>query len=249
MLVVNKETDKIRVETRRADNGAFLSSIQFLNENWRAIDVVVVDDLDGDGNTNDTAIAVLAERISDGRIQLQLRDYVSGALISNTVYLNARWTPIAAAVASRVGMAPVIGVIAHEPNSGKRTMQVRVAGSGVFDKNIKFLGSTWDYKDVSVNHDANGDGTNDDPVWMVLATRPSDDVIRVQSKFVSDGSFDDNMVILNANWEAFRLDAANDMGGNTSGEIAITAERRADKVRRIHVKDNSSGATTINIAP
>lgn len=255
MLVVNKTTGKIRVETRRVDTGAFLGSIQFFNQNWRAVDVVAVDDLNGDGSTNDTAIAVLAERISDGRIQLQLRDYTAGTLISNTVYLNARWTPIATAVVDRTEVAPagtlspLIGVIAEKPSDGRRVMQSRVAGSGAFERNVKFLGSTWDYLDMSVNHDANSDGTNDDPIWIVLATRPSDDVIRVQSRFVSDGSFDRNIVILNSGWEAFRLDAANDMGGNGSGEMVISAERRADDVRRIHVKDYASSATTLNIAP
>jgi hypothetical protein len=251
MLVTNKTTSKIRVESRRLDTGAFLGSIQFLNENWRPIDVVVVDDLNGDGVTDDTAIAVLSERYSDGRIQLQLRNFVTGALISNTVYLNARWTPFAAAVANRTGQPPVIGVIAHNTENNKRTMQSRVAGSGDFDQNIKFLGSTWDYLDVSVNHDANSDGVMDDPAWLVLAVRPTDNVIRVQSKFVSDGSFDDNIVILNSNWEAFRMDVAQDMTtpGNMSEEMVISAIRRADAVRRIHVKDYSSAATTINIAP
>ena len=255
MLTVNKTSRKIRVETRRVDTGEFISSIQFLNENWRAVDVVVVDDLNGDGNTDDTAIAVLSERISDGRIQLQLRNFADGVLISNTVYLNARWTPIAAAVVNRSPMAPIgtlaplIGVIAHNGENNKRTMQSRIAGSGAFDQNVKFLGATWDYLDVSVNPDADGDGAANDPVWAVLAIRPSDNVLRVQSKFVADGSFDDNIVILNSNWEGFRLDVANDISGNVSGEMVVSAIRRADGQRRIHVKDYNSGATTINIAP
>lgn len=255
MLIVNKTTDKIRVETRRSNTGTFLSSIQFLNENWRVIDVVVVDDTNGDGNTNDTAIGVLAERISDGRIQLQLRDLVSGALVSNVVYLTPRWTPIAAAVVDRSAMAPagtlppLIGVIAEKPEDGRRVLQSRVADTGIFDRNVKFLGSSWDYLDVSVNHDANGDGANDDPIWQVLATRASDRVIRVQSRDVSDGKFDSNIVILNSNWEGMRLDTAPDIDGNAARELVISATRRADDVKRIHVKDFASRNTTINVAP
>jgi hypothetical protein len=146
-------------------------------------------------------------------------------------------------------LLPVIGVLAEKPLDGRRLMQSRVAGSGVFDQNIKFLGSAWDYNDVSVNHDANGNGSNEDPVWEVLATRTSDNVIRVQSRFVSDGSFDSNAAILNENWQAFRLDSGLDMGGGSAGELVISAIRRADEVRRIHVKDRGTGTTTINIAP
>lgn len=255
MLVVNKDTSKIRVETRGVSGGTLLNSIQFLNEKWRAVDVAVVDDLNGDGLTNDTAIAVLAQRVSDGRIQLQLRNFADGALISNTVYLNARWAPVAAAVADRSAMAPIftlpplIGVIAEKPEDGRRVLQSRIAGAGTFNQNIKFLGSAWRYLDISVNHDANGDSTLDDPIWQVLATRPSDDVIWVQSRFVADGTFDDNVAILNANWQGLRMDSAADMGGSAAAEIVVSAKRRADGVRRIHVKDYASGATTINIAP
>lgn len=255
MLVENKTTQKIRVETRRLGTGAFLGSIQFLNENWRALDVIVVDDLNGDGISNDTAVAVLAERLSDGRIQVQSRNFVGGSLISNVVYLNARWSAVAAAVVDRSAMVPagtlppLIGVIAENPLDGRRLMQSRVAGVGTFDRKIKFLGSAWDYNDISVNHDADGDGTNEDPIWQVLATRASDQVLRVQSRFVSDGALDKNSAILNANWEAFRLDTSPDIDGNSSQEMVISATRRADAVRRIHIKDYASGSTTTNITP
>lgn len=255
LLTDNKTTEKIRVETRRITDKAFLSSIQFLNENWRAIDVVVVDDLNGDGNTGDSAIGVLAERVSDGRIQLQLRNFSNGALISNVVYLNARWSAVAAAVVDRSSMAPagtlppLIGVIAENPSNGRRTMQSRVAGSGAFDRNIKFLGAAWNYHDVSVNHDADGDGTNNDPVWQVLATRDVDRVIRVQSRRVTDGALDSQSVILNDTWRGLKFDAALDIDGNSDAEMVFSTLRRSTGARRIHIKDFASNATTLNIAP
>jgi hypothetical protein len=254
MLIDQKSTKKIRVETRDISSKAFLGSIQFLNEKWRALDLVVVDDLNGDGNTSDTAIGVLAVRTSDGRIQLQLRDFDNGALISNVVYLNARWSAIAAAVVDRSAMAPagtlppLIGVIGENPTNGARLLQSRVAAAGTFDRNIKFLGSAWNYHDVSVAHDANADGSNSDPIWQVFATREEDLVMRVQTRFVSDGSFDDNIVILNDNWEGLRIDSAMDMGGGSaSQEMAISALRRSDDLRRLHIKDYASGSTTLNI--
>ena len=56
-------------------------------------------------------------------------------------------------------------------------------------------------------------------------------------------------MILNANWEGFRLDSALDIDGNSDQEMAFSAIRRSDSVRRIHVKDFASGSTTVNIAP
>lgn len=255
VLTDNKTTQKIRVETRRVSDKAFLGSIQFLNENWRALDVVIVDDLNGDGNSNDSAIAVLAERISDGRIQLQLRDFDDGSLISNVIYLNARWSAVAAAVVDRSAIAPVgtlpplIGVLAENPTNGKRIMQSRVASSGVFDQNVKFLGSTWNYHDISVNHDADGDGTNDDPIWQVLATRDFDRVMRVQSRRVSDGAFEANSVILNSTWRGLKFDASLDIDGNSDQEMVFSTLRRSTGARRIHIKDYGSNSTTLNISP
>ena len=66
---------------------------------------------------------------------------------------------------------------------------------------------------------------------------------------LSSGAFDDNIVILNANWEGFRMDVSGDISGNTAQEMAIAAIRRSDGVRRIHIKDFGTGATTTNIAP
>lgn len=255
MLVVNKTTGKIRVETRDLATTGFLGSIQFLNQNWRAVDVVVVDDLNGDGSTNDTAIAVLAERISDGRVLLQLRDFASGALISNVAYFDSRWTPIAAAVADRSAVAPVgarlplIGVLGVNPLNDRRLLQSRLAGSGILDDNVGVLDTGWELHDVTVNHDADGNGIADDPVWQVLATTTPRGVILVNSRFVGNGEFARLTVILNPNWDAYRLDALQDTDGNMAQKMAVSAIRRSDGVRRVQIKDYATGATTTNIAP
>ena len=146
-------------------------------------------------------------------------------------------------------LTPLIGVIAENAANGKRILQARVAGTGTLDRNIKFLGSAWHYLDVTVNPDANGDGIFDDPLWLVLAVRLSDQVIRVQSRFVGDGAFDTNIVILNTNWKGLRLDMAPDISGNMAPELVIVAVRRANSIRRIHIKDFETRDTTINIAP
>ena len=254
VLAKNRDTNNVRVESRDT-NGAKVHSTLFLNSNWWVFDLVVIDDLDGDGLTDDTAVAVLAQRWYDGRIMVQLRDFSTGALISNTVYLNLRWTPIAMAVADRSAMTPagtlppLVGVLAEKLEDNRRVLQSRVAGTGQLESNLKFLNSAWNYLDVTTNRDANSDGTHDDPVWQVLATRPADDVIRVQSKYVSDGSFQSNTVILNSNWRAFRLDTAADIDGNGSTELVISAQRRADDVRRTQIKDFAARSTTLNFVP
>ena len=246
---------RIYLETRRLDTGVSLGKIKFLNAQWRAVDVAVIDDTNGDGDTSDTSIAVLSQRISDGRIRVEIRDLATGNLVRNIIYLNRTFTPVAIGVVDRspqiqMGtISPLLGVLAENQTDGRRLLQSRFVSTGALDQNIRFYNSQTSLKDVTVLHDTNGDGLPTDPSWQVLAIRDSDNAVRVQTRFAVDGSLDSNLQILNSQWNALRMDSIGDMNGNTSGEMAISLVNRATDRRRIHVKDYGSGAGIINVYP
>lgn len=255
LLSDNDNSGVIAVETRRVSNKASLGTIKFLSSSWRAIDVAVIDDMNADGVTNDSAIAVLAQKISNGKIKVQVRSFPDGALISNKTYLNSSWTPVALAVADRSAMSPagtllpLIGVLAEKPKNGENRVQARLAGTGAFDRNIKFFDSLWDVHDVSVNHDANGNGNANDPVWQVLATRRSDNMNRVQSRYVVSGSFDKSRDVLNSKWQTIRLDAIADINGNSANEMAVSAAKRSNGNRRIQIRDYATNKQILTFQP
>ncbi len=255
MLGDNKITSKNIVQTRRLDNGALLRNIFFLNDRWRAIDVVVIDDTNGDGITNDTSIGVLAERKSDGMILVQIRSLGSGALVANYNYLNSNWTAVAAAVVDRssqipIGsMSPLVGVLAENGSGGKRVVQSRLVSNGHLNANTYFTNSNWSVRDVTVVHDANGDGALTDPAWQVLAQKISNGDQLIQTRFVSTGSLHKNMNILNHNWNAIRLDSGLDMSGNTAPEVAVSTRKESDDTRLFHIKDYATENLTENIFP
>lgn len=246
---------RIYVETRRLDTGASLGKIKFLNAQWRAVDIAVIDDTNGDGLTDDTSIAVLSQRIADGRIRVEIRDLTTGALLRNIIYLNRTFIPIAIGVVDRTPqvqmgtISPLLGVLAENPTDGRRLLQSRFVSSGSLDQNIRFYNSQTSMKDVTVLHDTNGDGMPTDPSWQVLAIRDNDNAIRVQTRLAIDGSLDSNLQILNSQWEALRMDSIGDMNSNTSSEMAISLIQRSDDRRRIHVKDYGSGSSIINVYP
>ena len=255
-LLANHEIDdRIVVETRRADNGNSLGIIFFLNFRWRPVDIAVIDDTNGDGITDDTSIAVLAQRIADGRILVQIRSLGSGALVANLGFLNLKWSPVGFAVVDRTAqspmgnISPLIGVLAENRSNGKRFLQSKLVSTGVLDQNIPFFNSKWTLRDVTVLHDTNGDGADTDPAWQVLAMRESDEVIQIETRLASNGATDSNATVLNANWDARRLDSALSIGGGQSDDIAVSLRNRSNATRLTHIKDYGTNATVINIYP
>jgi hypothetical protein len=255
MLADSKTSGKISVQIRRLDTGASLGKIAFLNSKWRAIDVAVIDDTNGDGDTDDTSIAVLAQNKVNGKIRVQIRSLGSGALVNNIDFLNESWTAIAIAVVDRSaqvpmgGLPPLIGLLAENNVNGKRYLQSRLVSTGALDGNIKVFNSNWNLRDVSVLYDVDGPGPDTDSAWQVLATRQSDGLLRVQTRLTSDGSLDSNVDILNSNWDGIRLDSALDMNSNAWEEFAVSARKRSDDTRRIQIKDYGTGSATLNIYP
>jgi hypothetical protein len=249
LLADHDISGKIIVETRLLDTGATLGKIVFRNSDWRAVDVVIIDDTNGDGNTNDTSIAVLLQHRTNGKISLQLKRLGSAALVRNINALSAQWTAIAAAVANRNGQSPLIGVLAEHHSNGKRQVQSRLVSSGTLDRNVKFFNATSTVKDVTTVHDLNGDGATTDPAWQVLALNESDKTVRVQTRLVSNGSLNSTIKILSAQWEGYRLDSALDMNANVSRELAVSLKKRSNNRRRIHIKDFNTRGTIINFTP
>jgi hypothetical protein len=255
LLADHKVSGTIAVEVRRIDSGSQIRKINFKNENWRAIDVVVIDDMNGNSVTDDTAIGVLVQHKTNGKIGVEIRRLSDGSLVRSITFLTAQWHALAAAVVDRSAQAPggtitpYIGVLAENRSNGKRIIESRLAGDGLLDRKINVLSSSWTVSDLTVIHDLDGNGAATDPAWQVLAIRHSDDLVRVLTLLVSNGAFQSNRTVLNSNWEGLRLASAYDMNGNDFQELLVAMRKRADGIRRIHVKDYDTSATILNISP
>ena len=145
------------------------------------------------------------------------------------------------------GLPPLIGVLGENHTNGKRMLQVRLASNGAIDQGVKVFSPSFTLKDVSVLHDANGDGVMDDPAWQVLAVRESANDLRLQTRLVSSGMLDTTIQFPSGNWEGLRLDSVRDVDANISHELAVATWNRATDMRRILIKDYATGSTTLKI--
>lgn len=249
LLADHDTSNKIIVQTRRLDTGAKVGQTEFANPNWRAIDVIVIDDTNSNGNTNDTSIAVLLQHRTNGKVLLQIRKLSTGSLVKNINFLNSKWIAISAAIIIRGGRTPFIGVLGEHRTNGKRLLQSRVLSTGAVKRSINFFNAGWTVKDVTAIHDPNGDGATNDRSWQVLAVRKSDKSVFVQTRQANNGSIVSKVKILNPIWEGLRLDSALDMNGNNSNELAVSVKKRSTGRRLIHVKDYQTGKKILNIYP
>ena len=249
LLADHDDTNKIIVETRRLDTGARIGKTGYKSAAWRAIDVAVIDDTDGDGVTNDTSIAVLLQHRTNGKISMQVKMLGTGTLVANINFFNSNWKPIAAAVINRAGQSPLIGVLAEHRTNGKRQVQSRFLNTGALNRNVRFFNSGATVKDVTATHDLNGDGTADDPAWQVLAVIGSNNSIKVQTRRASNGSLVSTVSILSSTWEGLRLDSSVDMNANMSHEFVAATRKRSNDKRRVQVKDYQTKQVILNVFP
>ena len=254
MLADHKTLQKLSVEIRDVDTGSKIKKLSFRSANWRAVDVVVIDDLDGDGDTDDTAIAVLAQHKTNGKIRVEIKMLADGSPVTVIKFANNKWNAVAAAVLDRSEkragtISPLVGVLLEHRTNGKRRIESRRVSSGSLFNKIDIFDSKWDVRDITVNHDLNGDGALTDAGWQVLAIRNTDDQVRVKTALVSNGSTHSKWDILSSNWEGHRLDSMLDANSNSFSEFLVAATKRTNGDRRVQIRDSGSGKVITNIEP
>jgi hypothetical protein len=243
--------DRLSVQVRTAAGGVELARINFLNNRWTAVDVVVIDDANGDGVTDDTAIGVLGfnpARPSQKKTTLQVRRLSDGSLVREVYYNNENWTPLAAGAVQRTGQSPLLAVLAEKNSSKALRVQARVFSDGSLQRNKTFLSTQWRGRDLAILKDTNGDSVFNDASYMVLAVNPGNGLNRVQVRSTG-GALVKNVAVLNAQWRARRITGSDDISGNLFEEIGVLGNRVSDGKARLELTDFDTEAITGNIFP
>jgi hypothetical protein len=235
-----------------ADDGKFINKVFFLGPNWEVIDVAVIDESDGDGVTDDTAIAVLGvnpNKPSTEQIKVQVRWLSDGKLVENWFFFNHKWTPLALEAVNRMGASPLLAVLANKVATGTNMVQARQLSDGMVQRETTFFNSSLVARDVAILPDLNGDGNTNDAVYLVLSTHPDTGRNKVQTRRVSDAVRYKNITIFGTKWDIQRVTGSADMSGNLWGEVGVLAEKRTDGTLAIQLKDWSDRITTAKIYP
>lgn len=249
VLLRNPATGNILVHAREVATGNTIDKISFFLPNWTPIDIVVIDDVNGDGNTSDTAIGVLALDEATGKILMQVRSLSTSAKLATISFMNTDYRPVAAAVVQRDGQTPLIGVLGEEDSTGKILVQSRQLSDRALQRNTRFLNFDWRGRDIAVVNDGNNDGVVGDPAWVVLGENINTGVNLAQGRLVSSGARAEDVSMISASWAASRLTSANDISGNGREEVASFARNRSSGKRNLQVRDYETGTVTENISP
>jgi len=239
------------VETRRSSNGSFINGFPFLDASWYAIDVAVIDDMNGDGVTGDTGIAVLAiapDGPPDQKIRVQVRRLSDGTLFGNLTYLDDEWRPIALDVSNRAGKEVIIGVLATKPENGNNKIEARKLSNGQSQLLQAVWDSNWRARDIAVLKDMNGNGVADDQAWLVLAYNPNRGN-KVQARMVSGGAWVKNLFFRGAKWYLTAIAATDDISGNLVEEVASMGKKPDERIVAIDVVDYATDTKTISFEP
>jgi hypothetical protein len=243
--------DRLSVQVRLAAGGAELARINFLNNRWTPVDVVVIDDANGDGVSDDTAIGVLGQNTAQGsqkQTTLQVRRLSDGSLLREVYYNNDNWTPLAAGVVQRTGQSPLLAVLAEKNSSKEIRVQARLLSDGSLQRTKTFLNDQWRGLDLAILTDTDGNGVGDDASYMVLAVNPGNGLKRVQVRGTS-GALVKNLLVMNDLWQARRIFGSDDISGNLFEELGVLGNRISDGKARIELQDFDTGAITGNIFP
>jgi hypothetical protein len=242
---------KHAVEVRRVDNGALINKVFFLGPNWEVIDVAVIDVMTPAGLTV-PALAVLGvspDKPFDKQIKVQVRLLGNGALLANWFFLNGNWTALALEGVNRIGASPLLAVLANNAATCTNVVQARQFSDGTVQRDTSFLDASWLAQDVAILRDSDGDGTANDPAFLVLARHLETGRNKVQVRRVSDGARLKNISMLGTNWRGKRLTGVGDISGNLREEVGVLAQKRTAGTGAIQLKDYADRTNTATIFP
>jgi hypothetical protein len=243
--------NRLSVQVLMADGGAVVARYNVLNNKWIPIDVVVIDDANGDGVSNDTAIGVLGfdpTGPSQKQTRLQVIKLSDGSLVNDVYFNNVNWTPLAAAAVHRLGQSPLLAVLAEKNTSKEIRVQDRLLSDGSLQNNKTYLTAAWRGKDLAVLLDGNGDSVLDDPAYMVLAHNPGSGLNKVQVRKIS-GALIKTLLVLNDQFTGRRLIRSQDIDGGLIEEVGTLGDRNTDGKVRIQLKDFDTEAISGGVNP
>ena len=251
VLARKPDGQKRSVEIRSSDDGSSLGKISFLGTSWVPIDVAVINDVDGDGVTGDTAIAVLGynpTQDEDKKIKVQVRWMDTGEVLANWEFFNDNYLPNALEVVQRENTTPLLAVLATNKNDAAIRVESRRLNKGTKVITTKFFGSSWFARDIAILEDTDGNGNPNDPSIMVLAENLNDNKNKVQIRLASDGSQQKNILMQGASQNARRLTNVDDISGNQHEEVGSLAVNPNDGSESILLVDydDTDDKTKIN---
>ncbi len=251
MLAQSAATGQIVVQTRLVSSGAKVGAGQlpfFSNTGWTPIDVAVINDVNGDLTSGDTAIAVLAKSTVDGRNEVRAKLLSDGS----DIFLERFFSPAETATAVEAYVAPGAGdsrvsVLATDAG-GTAIAETHQVSNGGRLPNIFGHGSEITSTDLGVASDGNSDGAFGDPALIFYGTRVSTGITIARSRDAGTGAHLKTRELLGAGFTPDAVTTILDASGNGFEDIAGSATDGGSTLN-IKVRDYKSNSSVADILP
>jgi hypothetical protein len=232
-------TGQIKVQLRNAQTGATIgTNIAFLNGTWEPVAVAVLEDANGDGNSSDRAIAVLATSYISDRILVEVRQVSNGALLLKSGFFTPAWTPLTVAAINPAGGIPQVAVLAVDPGGKNKIQQRRLSDD--LKSSIFVWGPGVVAVDMAVLADADNNGTADDPAYLVVGKKPGGNNI-YRARDANTGATVQEGLVIGSAWTASSVTLLDDYNGGGSPEITAYSEQ--GMTQGLKLRDYATGTS------
>ncbi len=241
MLAQNDVTGQIVVQTRLvSDNSKVGTHIPFFdNANWIPIDVAVVNDINGDGTTGDTGVAVLAESTIDGRFEVQMKLLSDESQAFKERFLNPSFGAGSVEAFVPAGGGDTTIAVMGLRSDGGTVIQSRQVSDGASLPNIFAFGSDITPADITILADGNGDGTANDPAVVILGDRVANGNMVTRIRDAATGAHISTNFAAAA-YGAARITSITDANGNGRADVSATGRADSDDSLLLRTRDSST---------
>jgi len=234
--VVGVNGGNIKLRVADAATNTTIKKFSFYLSGHDPYDLATIADVTGNGLPD---VALLSRRLSDGAIQVQVRDAKTGARpFADITFLNAGFSPKALVVLPDVNGNGIqeLGVFAVRNADNRAVVEIREGnGMGGFSR-IWFLRGTFKVIDVAVGPDTDGNGV---PELAALAERISDGRIVVERRNAAGPPAPTRRWFFpEGGWQAEAFVALADTGdADTMPEYAVLAVRSSNHQPAVEIRN------------
>ncbi len=237
MLAENLVNGQIKVHFRGSESGAKLrTNVPFFNANWTAIDVAVVEDINGDSILGDAGIAVLAQHKANGYYEVRMTPYdtVNNLDTFRQRFFSSAWDVKAIEASIEPGGGDSVIIALGTDGLEVSKAQVRLVSDGSLRNTIRGWGAEVVSKDIAISNLA----------ITFYGFRLGSLSPTVNTRAIDDGAQGAKYTFLNSNYVNGRI-----TGTTPTGSLAGSGFDNRDSSLIIRVRDASSGGFEADILP
>ena len=239
VLAIRESDNLPGIQIKDATTGAAIRNVFPWSSAW---EILGVDVIPGQASGGNHAIAILAERKSDGLQGVELRDPSTGGRIKIVYHLGFGWSPDQFVVLT-VNGAPAVAVLNTRDTDGLAIVQIRDVASSSLIRNVFPLGLGWSPVELRAVSDLNGNGADEVAVRM---TRDIDGLELIQIRDGQTNALVSNVYPIGAGGGGWRTQQFDVVDNNGVTNLAILSTRESDSQMLLQTKNAQTAAIVKN---